>query len=70
MLNEDKNRELENLTSEIDKYHNDNAKIHQALKLINRKSLQNLMVLTQLENITISLGNTSKHISTTRRNQS
>ena len=39
MLNEDKNRELDNLASEIDKCHNDNTKIYQAVTLINRKPL-------------------------------
>ena len=44
MLNEDKNRERDNLASEIDKCHNDNTKMYQAVKCINRKPLQNLMV--------------------------
>ena len=44
MLNEDKNREHDNLASEIDKCHNDNTKMYQAVKCINRKPLQNLMV--------------------------
>ena len=44
MLNEDKNCELDNLASEINKCHNDNTKMYQAIKFINRKPLQNLMV--------------------------
>ena len=44
MLNEDMNCELDNLASEINKYHNDNTKMDQAIKFINRKLLENLMV--------------------------
>ena len=42
--NEGKNRSLENLASEIDKCHNDNTKMYQAMKFIKRKPLQNLIV--------------------------
>ena len=44
ILNEDKNRELDNLAPEIDKCHNDNTKMYRAIKFINRKPLQNLIV--------------------------
>ena len=44
MLNEDKNLELDNEASKIDKCHDDNTKMYQTVKFINRKSLQNLMV--------------------------
>ena len=44
VLNEEKNREIDNLTSEIDKCHNDNTKIYQEIKFINKKHLQNLLV--------------------------
>ena len=44
MLNKEKNRELDNLASEIDKRHNDNTKIYQAVKFITGKPLQYLMV--------------------------
>ena len=44
VLNEDKNRKLDNLASEIDKCHNDNTKMYQEIKFINRKPLQNLIV--------------------------
>ena len=77
MLNEDTNRELDNLASEIDKFHNDNTKMYQAIKFINRKPLQNLMVhgkagrnVTELNAVyNIIIETTSKHISMTRRNQ-
>ena len=77
MLNEDTNRELDNLASEIDKCHNDNTKMYQAIKFINRKPLQNLMVhgkagrnVTELNAVyNIIIETTSKHISMTRRNQ-
>ena len=39
-LNEDKNHELGNLASKIDKCNNDNAKMYQAIKFVNRKSLK------------------------------
>ena len=42
ILNEDKNGKLDNLALEIDKCHN-NAKMYQAIKIINRKPLQNLI---------------------------
>ena len=44
ILNEDMNREIDNLASEIDKCHDDNTKMYQAIKFINRKPLQNLIV--------------------------
>ena len=44
MLNENKNREIDILASEIGKHHNDNTKMYQVIKCINRKPLQNLMV--------------------------
>ena len=37
MLNEDKNHELDNLSSEIDTCYNDNTKMYQVIKFINRK---------------------------------
>ena len=42
--NEGKNCSLDNLASEIDKCHNDNTKMYQAIKFIKRKPLQNLIV--------------------------
>ena len=44
ILSEHKNRERDNLASEIDKYHNDNTKMYQVIKFTNRKPLQNLIV--------------------------
>ena len=44
ILNEEKNRELDNLAPEIDKCHNGNTKMYGAIKFINRKPLQNLIV--------------------------
>ena len=35
---------LDNLALEIDKCHNDNTKMYQAIKFINTKPLQNLIV--------------------------
>ena len=43
ILNEDKNCELDNLALEIAKCHNDNTKMYQAVKFINRKPLENVM---------------------------
>ena len=40
ILNEDKNHELGNLASKIDKCNNDNPKMYQATKFVNRKSLK------------------------------
>ena len=39
MLSEDKNRELDILASEIDKYHTDDTKLYQAVKFTNTKPL-------------------------------
>ena len=51
--------------------------MYQAIKFIDRKPVQNLIVhdklvetLQNLSQLTTSLETTSKHISTTRRNQS
>ena len=44
MLNKYKNRKIDNLASEIDKCHNDNTTMYQAIKYINRKAPQNLLV--------------------------
>ena len=44
ILNGDKNRELVNLASEIDKCHNDNTKMYRTVKFIDRKPLRNLIV--------------------------
>ena len=44
MLNGDNVLELDNLALEIGKCHNDNTKIYRAIKFINGKTLQNLMV--------------------------
>ena len=43
-LNEDKNCGLDNITSEIDKCHSNNAKMYQAVKFVNRKPLQKFKV--------------------------
>ena len=37
MLYEEKNRQLDNLASEINKCHNDKTKMYQAVKFIKRK---------------------------------
>ena len=44
VLNEEKNRELDKLVSEIDKRLSDNTKLYHAMKFIKRKPLQNLIV--------------------------
>ena len=44
MLNKHKNRKIDNLASEIDTCHNDNTTVYQAIKYINRKAPQHLLV--------------------------
>ena len=44
ILHDIANCELDNLPSEIDKCHNGNTKMYQAVKFIKQKPLQNLMV--------------------------
>ena len=44
IFSQDKNRKLDNLASAIDKCHNDNTKMYQTTKCINRKPLQNFIV--------------------------
>ena len=44
IFSQDKNRRLDNLVPAIDKCHNDNTKMYQTTKFINKKPLQNLIV--------------------------